>query len=58
MIEEPTKKKEYFMSNIKQREKFNDYEMEEEYSFIDATRDRFYEPEKTAVSLFLDLERK
>ncbi|HFU75749.1 MAG TPA: hypothetical protein ENK66_05820 [Arcobacter sp.] len=42
------------MSNIKQREKFDDYEMEDEYDFTDGTRGRFYEPKKIPVSLRLD----
>ena len=42
------------MSNIKQREKFDDYEMEDEYDFSGGTRGRFYEPKKIPVSLRLD----
>jgi len=42
------------MSNIKQREKFDDYEMKDEYDFSDAVRGRFYEPKKIPVSLRLD----
>ena len=42
------------MSNIKQREKFDEYEMEDEYDFTDAVRGRFYEPKKIPVSLRLD----
>ncbi len=42
------------MSNIKQREKFDDYEMEDEYDFTDGVRGRFYEPKKIPVSLRLD----
>ena len=41
------------MSNIKQREKFDDYEMEDEYDFTDGVRGRFYEPKKIPVSLRL-----
>ena len=48
------KKKGFFMSNIKQREKFDDYEMEDEYDFTDGVRGRFYEPKKIPVSLRLD----
>ena len=36
--------KEYPVSNIKQREKFDEYEMEYEYDFTDGVRGRFYEP--------------
>jgi len=42
------------MSNIKQREKFDEYEMEDEYDFTDGVRGRFYEPKKIPVSLRLD----
>ena len=42
------------MSNIKQREKFDDYEMLEEYDFSNGVRGRFYEPKKIPVSLRLD----
>ena len=42
------------MSNIKQREKFDDYEVEDEYDFTDGVRGRFYEPKKIPVSLRLD----
>ena len=42
------------MSNIKEREKFDAYEMEDEYDFTGAVRGRFYEPKKIQVSLRLD----
>ena len=42
------------MSNIKDREKYDDYEMLEEYDFSDGVRGRFYEPKKIPVSLRLD----
>lgn len=42
------------MSNIKQREKFDEYEMEDEYDFTNGVRGRFYEPKKIPVSLRLD----
>ena len=42
------------MSNIKEREKFDEYEMKDEYDFTDAVRGRFYEPKKIPVSLRLD----
>jgi predicted DNA binding CopG/RHH family protein len=42
------------MSNIKEREKFDDYEMLEEYDFSGGVRGRFYEPKKIPVSLRLD----
>ncbi|MDA7847968.1 BrnA antitoxin family protein [Sulfurospirillum sp.] len=42
------------MSNIKEREKFDDYEVQDEYDFTDGVRGRFYEPKKIPVSLRLD----
>ena len=42
------------MSNIKEREKFDDYEMLEDYDFSGGVRGRFYEPKKIPVSLRLD----
>jgi len=42
------------MSNIKQREKFDEFEMEDEYDFSGGVRGRFYEPKKIPVSLRLD----
>jgi len=42
------------MSNIKDREKYDDYEMLDEYDFSDGIRGRFYKPQKIPVSLRLD----
>ncbi len=42
------------MSNIKEREKFDDYEMLEEYDFSNGIRGRFYEPKKINL-LFLSI---
>ena len=42
------------MSNIKEREKFDNYEMLDEYDFSNGIRGRFYEPKKIPVSLRLD----
>jgi hypothetical protein len=42
------------MSNIKEREKFDNYEIEDEYDFTDAIRGRFYEPKKIPLSLRID----
>jgi len=42
------------MSNIKNREKYDDYEMLDEYDFNGGIRGRFYEPKKIPVSLRLD----
>jgi len=52
--EKPIKKKGYSMSNIKDREKYDDYEMLEEYDFSGGVRSRFYEPQKIPVALRLD----
>jgi len=42
------------MSNIKEREKFDDYEVLDDYDFSGGVRGRFYEPKKIPVSLRLD----
>ena len=42
------------MSNIKEREKFDNYEMLDDYDFSGGIRGRFYEPKKIPVSLRLD----
>ena len=42
------------MSNIKDREKYDDYEMLDDYDFSDGVRGRFNEPKKIPVSLRLD----
>ena len=42
------------MSNIKDREKYDDYEMLDNYDFSGGVRGRFYEPKKIPVSLRLD----
>ena len=42
------------MSNIKEREKFDDYEMKDDYDFSGGTRGRFYKPKKTPITLRLD----
>jgi len=42
------------MSNIKERENYDDYEMLEDYDFSNGVRGRFYEPKKIPVSLRLD----
>jgi predicted DNA binding CopG/RHH family protein len=52
--EKQIKKKGFFMSNIKEREKFDDYEMLDEYNFNDGVRGIFYELKKIPVSLRLD----
>ncbi len=54
MQEKQVKKKGFSMSSIKEREKFDDYEMLDEYDFSDGVRGRFYEPKKIPVSLRLD----
>ncbi len=54
MQEKQIVKKGFFMSNIKEREKFDNYEMKDEYDFSDGVRGRFYEPKKIPVSLRLD----
>jgi predicted DNA binding CopG/RHH family protein len=42
------------MNNTNKREKYDNYEMLDEYDFSDGVRGRFYEPKKIPVSLRLD----
>jgi len=42
------------MSNIKEREKFDDYEMLDDYDFKGSVRGRFYKPKKIPTTLRLD----
>ncbi len=42
------------MSNIKDREKFDNYEMKDEYDFSGGVRGRFYKPKKIPTTLRLD----
>ena len=42
------------MSNSKDRAKYDDYEMLDNYDFNGAVRGRFYKPKKIPVSLRLD----
>ena len=48
------KKKGLFMSNINKREKFDDYELKDDYDFSDGIRGRFYTPRKVPTTLRLD----
>jgi len=54
VLEKQTKNRGFFMNNIKEREKFDDYEILDEYDFSDGVRGRFYEPKKIPVTLRLD----
>jgi predicted DNA binding CopG/RHH family protein len=42
------------MSNIKERERFDEYEMLDDYDFSDGVRGRFYKPKKIPTTLRLD----
>lgn len=42
------------MNNIKEREKFDNYEIEDDYDFSDGVRGRFYQPKKILTTLRLD----
>ena len=42
------------MSSIKDREKYDNYEVLDDYDFSGGVRGRFYEPKKIPVSLRLD----
>ena len=52
--EKQIKKKGFFMSNIEERKKFDDYEMKDDYDFTGGTRGRFYKPKKVPTTLRLD----
>ena len=54
MQEKQIVKKGNSMSNIKDRENYDDYEMLDDYDFSSGVRGRFYEPKKIPVSLRLD----
>lgn len=42
------------MKNVKQRSKYDDFELEDDYDFSDGVRGRFYKPKKMPTSLRLD----
>jgi len=42
------------MNNIHEREKFDDFEMLDDYDFSGGTRGRFYKPKKVPTTLRLD----
>ena len=44
------------MKSAKDREKFDDYEMLDEYDFSDGVRGRFYQPKKIPTSMRLDID--
>jgi len=48
------KKKGFFMNNTKEREKFDDYKMLDDYDFSEGVRGRFYKPQKIPTTLRLD----
>ena len=48
------KKKGLFMNTINDRDKFDDYELKNDYDFSDGIRGRFYTPRKVPTTLRLD----
>ena len=42
------------MSSINEREKFDDFELKDDYDFSGGTRGRFYKPKKVPTTLRLD----
>ena len=42
------------MKDIKEREKYDDFEIEDDYDFSDGVRGRFYKPKKIPTTLRLD----
>ncbi len=54
MQEKQPRKKRISVSSIKERERFDNYEMKEEYDFSGGVRGRFYKPKKIPTTLRLD----
>jgi uncharacterized protein (DUF4415 family) len=52
--EKQTKKKGKVMKNVKQRAKYDNFELENNYDFANGTRGRFYKPKKKPTSMRLD----
>ena len=52
--EKQTLTKEKPMKNVKERAKYDDYEILDEYNFADGGRGHFYEPKKIPTSMRLD----
>jgi len=42
------------MKNVKERAKYDDFELEDSYDFSDGMRGRFYKPKKIPTSMRLD----
>jgi len=42
------------MKDVSQREKYDDFELEDNYDFTDGVRGRFYKPKKIPTSMRLD----
>ncbi len=42
------------MKNVKQRAKYDDFELEDNYDFTDGVKGRFYKPKKIPTSMRLD----
>ena len=54
MQEKQIKKKGKVMKDVKQREKYDEFELEDNYDFSDGIRGRFYKPKKIPTSMRLD----
>ena len=54
MQEKQIKKKEKVRKNVKERAKYDDFELEDNYDFTGGVRSRFYKPKKVPTSMRLD----
>ncbi len=54
MQEKLIKKKGITMKNVEKREKYDDFELKDNYDFSDGVRGRFYKPKKIPTSMRLD----
>lgn len=54
MQEKQTKKRGKDMKISKQRSKYDDFDLKEDYDFSDGIRGRFYKPKKVPTTLRLD----
>jgi predicted DNA binding CopG/RHH family protein len=52
--EKQTSKRGKVMSNVNQRAKYDDFELEDNYDFSNGIRGRFYQPKKIPISMRLD----
>jgi len=54
VLEKPISQKGKAMKDVKERAKFDDFELEDNYDFTGGVRGRFYKPTKVPTSMRLD----